>query len=102
MNPSPNPIPSPPALVNGSQLNCTGGYSYHTVVWSPSTNASAYGGYLRDPNGVTYTHKHVFSKNTSAAVAFTNYNTDAKFSACNNSGCSGLSLDSYPMPHFCF
>ncbi len=102
MNPSPNPIPSPPALVDGSPLHCSGGFSYYTVFWSPSSNTSAYGGYLRDPNGVTYTQKHVFSQDTTASVAFANYNTDAKFSACNGSGCSGLSLDSFPMPHFCF
>lgn len=103
MNQLAAPIPSAPTVVNGSPIGCSGGFSYYNVVWSASANASAYGGYLRDPNGVTYTRKNIFSQDTTSGVAFTNYNTDAKFTACNGSGCSSMSVDSHPMPHsLCF
>lgn len=95
------PAPSAPTVVDGSPTGCSAGWSTYMVVWSASSNASAYAGYLRDPNGITYSRKALWSSDTTASPAYTNYNTESRIEACNGSGCSGMSIDSYPMPQYC-
>jgi hypothetical protein len=95
-------VPSAPAIVDGVPMACAGGFSTYTVVWSASPNAAAYAGYLREPNGITYIKKALWSRSTTSSPAYTNFNTDARIEACNGAGCSGMSVDSFPMPHICF
>jgi hypothetical protein len=97
MQPPSVPAPNAPAIVDGTPLACQSGFSVYTVYWSGSANAKAYGGYTRDPNGITYTRSGVFSQDTLSGLGYTNYNTEVRMDACNGSGCSGLSVDSYPM-----
>ncbi|WP_144079941.1 M4 family metallopeptidase [Haliea salexigens] len=91
--------PNAPSFVNGSlQTSCSNGVSIHQNTWGSAGSATQYDvWYSLDSLNYIYS----FSRSGTSALTQNTVDVDVKVNACNSSGCSILSLDSYSQGYYC-
>lgn len=91
--------PSAPGFVNGSvQIPCLNGVSIHENTWGSSASATQYDVWY-SLDSIIY--QYSFTSSGTSALTQNTVDVDVKVDACNVSGCSVLSLDSYSQQFLC-
>jgi hypothetical protein len=70
--------------------------SIYNISWTASTGADSYGGHVKLTDDIFYSLTGVISAPQTSGIVVTNTTGDARISACNAAGCSGLSSDRFP------
>lgn len=91
-------IPFAPSFVTGIFTGCYQTISLYSNSWGASSGASHYNVY-HSTTGAGYIYS--FSTSFPSSSTYNTTNVFVKVSACNSSGCSGLSTNSFHQLHLC-